>query len=118
MPSVKGDFYCESNVKVRCERGCVIHVHILAKYPTTLLRFSQTRLLLYLKMLLDMRTLSSRIGYRILSTTTTMLFLTKVNSWKSLTILINNSTSDVAGILNPPLTETCATVMFMVLDWK
>ena len=40
-----------------------------------------TLVLLYLKMLLDMGTLS-RGGYRILSAAKTMLFVTKVNSWK------------------------------------
>ena len=82
-----------------------------------LLLFSQTGLLLCMKILLDMRTLS-RDGYRILSTTKTMLFVTKVYSWKSLTIATNFSIANVAGVLNSPLTEICAIVMCIVLDWK
>ena len=70
-----------------------------------------------MKILLDMRTLS-RDGYRILSTTKTMLFVTKVYSWMLLTIIKNISISDVAGVLNSLLTETCRIVMCVVLAWK
>ena len=82
-----------------------------------LLLFLQTRLLLCLKMLFDMRTLS-RGGYRILSTAKVMLFVIKFNSWKPSTILKNITTSEVERILNPPLTKACTIVMSMVLDWK
>ena len=82
-----------------------------------LLLFSKTGLLLCIETLLDMRTLS-RDGYRILSATKMMLFVTKVYSWKSLTIVTNISISDVAGVLNSPLIEICTIVMCMVLGWK
>ena len=55
-------------------------------------------------MLLDKTTLS-RGEYGILSTTKTILFVTKVISWKASTILKNICTSYVAGVLNPSLTE-------------
>ena len=69
--------FTESNDKVCWERGCVIHVYILVKYPNMLLLYSQTKMLLCLKMLLNMRTLSKG-RYRIFSTTKTVYFVTKV----------------------------------------
>ena len=82
-----------------------------------LLLFSQTGLLLCMKILLDMRTLS-RDGYQIRSTTKAMLFVTRVYSWKLLTVVTNITISDVVGVLNSPLTEICIIVMWMVLCWK
>ena len=107
----------DSNVKVPWELGCVILVYILVTYPNLLHLFSQTTLFLCLKIPLDMRTLS-RDGYKILSETKTMLFVTKVNSWKPLNILTSIFTSDEAGVLNSPLTETCIIVICTILDWK
>ena len=66
--------------------------------------FSQTRLLLCLKMLLD-KTALSRGRYWIRSATKTVLFVTKVISWKASTILKYISTSDVSGVVNSSLTE-------------
>ena len=64
-----------------------------------LLLFSQTKtkLLLCLKILLDIRTLS-RDGYRILSSTKTVLFGTKVNRWKVLTVFSTIFILDVSGV--------------------
>lgn len=98
----------ESNLKVLFERGCVIHIYIPEKYPNMLLWFCQTRLILCQKM--------RRGRFRILSTTKTVFFVTKVNSWKPLTVLTEISALDVAGVLNPMLTETCTVVMGMVLE--
>lgn len=64
-------------------------------------------------MLLGIRTLS-RGGYRIFSTTKTVLFKTKVNRWNAFPVSTNISTLDVSGVLNPALTETCTFVMGMV----
>ena len=92
MMAAKGHFntVTESNVKVHWERGCVVHAYTLVKYPNVLFSFSQKRLLLCLKILFDMKTLS-RGGYSIFSTTKTMLmlFVIKVNTWKPSTILKN-----------------------------
>ena len=75
-----------------------------SKIPKCAVFFSQTRLLLCLKMLLD-KTALSRGGYWIRSATKTVLFVTKVISWKVSTILKYISTSDVSGVVNSSLTE-------------
>ena len=57
----------------------MIPVYTLVKYQNVLFLFSQTKLLFSLKMLLDMRTLSSG-GDKIFLTTKMMLFVTKVTA--------------------------------------
>ena len=64
----------------------------------------ETRLLFCLKTLLDMTTMR-RERYRILSTAKMIIFVTKINSWKLSTILKNITNPNVAGVLNPSLTE-------------
>ena len=90
-----------------------VYISKVPKYAAFI--FSEMRLLLYLKMLLEVRTLS-RSRYRILSTTKTVLSVTNVNRRKPLDILTNISTSNVAEDLNPPLTEAFTIAMFIVLD--
>ena len=90
------------------------HISKVPKYAAAI--FSEKRLLLCLKMLLDIRTLS-KSRYRILSTTKTVLSVKNVHSRKPLDILTNISTSNVEEALNPSLTEACTIAMFIILDW-
>ena len=69
----------ESNVRAHLDRDRMIPVYTLVKYQNVLFLFSQTKLLFSLKMLLDMRTLSSG-GDKIFLTTKMMLFVTKVTA--------------------------------------